>query len=146
MFIALVALAIGTANSPTAMQHQVRVDHASGAVDTRYSADVRIEHRQVGSVGTGGRPATLRCMWRAGLMVDRHARHASGSTMARSFAHDNALEGSRPGWCSTQRTQIAREVAGRSDELRAHFVRLAQDDHSVLHGEIDRLHGTTRAG
>lgn len=148
MFFALVALAIGTANPAQggAIEHRMQVDHASGAVDARYSADVRIEHRQIGSVGVGGRPSTLRCLWRAGLVVDRQARHATGSTLARSFAHDNAVEGSRPGWCSAQKAPIAREVAARGDELRAQLVRLAQEDHGVLHAEIDRLHGTTRVG
>jgi len=129
-----------------AIEHRTQVAHASGAVDTHYRADVRIEHRQIGSVGVGGRPSTLRCLWRAGLVVDRAARHASGATMARSFAHDDAVTGSRPGWCSAQKAGIAREVASRSDELRAALVRVAQEDHGVLHAEVDRLHGTTRAG
>ncbi|PXA93754.1 hypothetical protein DMC47_21690 [Nostoc sp. 3335mG] len=129
-----------------AMEHSVRIDHGSGTVESRYRADVRITHRQVGTVGAGGRPSTLRCVWKAGLAVDRHARHASGSTMARSFAHDGVVEGSRPGWCSAQRSAIAQEVAARQPELRERLVRLAQDDHGVLHAEIDRMHGTTQAG
>ena len=128
------------------MEHEVRIDHRTGAVESRYSADVRITHRQVGTVGVGGRPSTLRCMWSAGLVVDRQARHASGSTMARTFAHDGVVAGSRPGWCSAQRRSIAQEVASRQPELRERLVRLAQDDHGVLHAEIDRMHGTTQAG
>jgi len=128
------------------MEHNVRIDHRSGTVESKYNADVRITHKQVGTVGAGGRPSTLRCLWSAGLVVDRQARHATGSTMARSFAHDSVVEGSRPGWCSAQQGSIAREVADRQPEFHEHLVRLAHEDHGVLHAEIDRMHGTTQAG
>lgn len=128
------------------IEHTVRIDHRSGVVESQYSADVQITHRQVGTVGAGGRPSTLRCIWSAGLVIDRQARHPSGSTMARSFAHEGVVEGSRPGWCSAQRNSIAQEVAARQPELRDRLVELAQDDHGVLHAEIDRMHRTTQAG
>ncbi|MDJ0277784.1 hypothetical protein QLH51_13350 [Sphingomonas sp. 2R-10] len=128
------------------MAHSVRIDHATGTVQSDYRADVQVTHRQVGAAGAGGRPSTLRCMWRAGLVVDRQARHASGSTLARSFAHDNVVEGSRPGWCSAQKRAIADEVATRTPELQAQLVRLAQEDHGVLHAEIDRMQGNRQAG
>lgn len=148
MTFGMVGLLLGAmvAAPDRGMEHEVRIDHRTGAVESRYSADVRITHRQVGTVGVGGRPSTLRCLWSAGLVVDRQARHASGSTMARTFAHDGVVAGSRPGWCSAQRRSIAQEVASRQPELRERLVRLAQDDHGVLHAEIDRMHGTTQAG
>jgi len=148
MTFGMVGLLLGAmvAAPDRGMEHEVRIDHRTGALESRYSADVRITHRQVGTVGVGGRPSTLRCMWSAGLVVDRQARHASGSTMARTFAHDGVVAGSRPGWCSAQRRSIAQEVASRQPELRERLVRLAQDDHGVLHAEIDRMHGTTQAG
>ncbi len=148
MTFAMVGLLLGAmAGAPdSGMEHSVRIDHRSGAVHSRYSADVQVTHRQVGSVGVGGRPSTLRCMWKAGLIVDRQARHASGSTLARSFTHDNVVEGSRPGWCSAQKTAIAQEVASRGAELQARLVQVAQDDHPVLHAEIDRMHGMAQAG
>lgn len=148
MTFGMVGLLLGAmvAAPDRGMEHEVRIDHRTGAVESRYSADVRITHRQVGTVGVGGRPSTLRCLWSAGLVVDRQARHASGSTMARTFAHDGVVAGSRPGWCSAQRRSIAQEVASRQPELRERLLRLAQDDHGVLHAEIDRMHGTTQAG
>ncbi|WP_242117643.1 hypothetical protein [Sphingomonas lacusdianchii] len=148
MTFGMVGLLLGAmvAAPDRGMEHEVRIDHRTGAVESRYSADVRITRRQVGTVGVGGRPSTLRCLWSAGLVVDRQARHASGSTMARTFAHDGVVAGSRPGWCSAQRRSIAQEVALRQPELRERLVRLAQDDHGVLHAEIDRMHGTTQAG
>lgn len=148
MTFGMVGLLLGAmvAAPDSGLEHSTRIDHRTGTVESRYSADVRITHKQVGTVGAGGRPSTLRCLWSAGLVVDRQARHASGSTMARSFAHDDVVEGSRPGWCSAQRSAIVREVAARQPELRERLVRLAQDDHGVLHAEIDRMHGTTQVG
>lgn len=148
MTFAMVGLLLGTmvAAPVPGMEHSVRIDHRTGTVESQYSADVRITHKQVGTVGVGGRPSTLRCVWSAGLVVDRQARHASGSTMARAFAHDDVVQGSRPGWCSAQRSAIATEVAARQPELRERLIQLATDDHGVLHAEIDRMDGTTQVG
>ncbi|WP_294318972.1 hypothetical protein [uncultured Sphingomonas sp.] len=148
MAFGLVGLLLGaTMLAPQGgMAHSARIDHRTGTVQTDYTADVQVTHQQIGTVGAGGRPSTLRCLWRAGLVVERQARHASGSTLARSFIQDRIVEGSRPGWCSTQKTAIADEVARRSDMLQARLVQLAQEDHPVLHAEIDRMHGTMQAG
>lgn len=148
MTFGLVGLLLGVAMAAPdgGMAHSARIDHHSGAVQSDYTANVQVTHRQVGAVGAGGRPSTLRCVWRAGLVVERQARHASGSTLARSFSHDEVIEGSRPGWCSAQRAAIAAEVASRNDALQARLVQLAQEDHAVLHAEIDRMHGTAQAG
>ena len=148
MTFGLVALLLGVAMAAPdgAMVHSARIDPRSGAVQSNYTADVQVTHRQIGTVGAGGRPSTLRCLWRAGLVIERQARHASGSTLARSFAHDKVIEGSRPGWCSGQKSAIAEEVASRNDALQARLVQLAQEDHPVLHAEIDRMHGTAQAG
>lgn len=148
MTFGLVGLLLGMAMAAPdgAMAHSTRIDHRSGAVQSDYTANVQMTHQQLGAVGAGGRPSTLRCHWRAALVVERHARHASGSTLARSFTQDKVVEGSRPGWCSAQKLAIARELASRNDALQARLVQLAQEDHPVLHAEIDRMHGTTRTG
>ena len=148
MTFGLVGLLLGVAMAAPegGMVHSARVDHHSGAVHSDYTANVNVSHQQIGTVGAGGRPSTLRCMWRAGLVVERQARHASGSTLARSFTHDKVVEGSRPGWCSAQKAAIAEEVASRADALQARLAQLAQEDHPVLHAELDRMHGTTQAG
>lgn len=148
MTFGLVQLLLGVAMAAPqgGMAHSARIDHRSGTVQSDYTADVQVTHQQIGTVGAGGRPSTLRCLWRAGLVVERQARHASGSMLARSFTHDRVIEGSRPGWCSAQKAAIAQEVASRGDALQAQLVRLAQEDHPVLHAEIDRMHGAARAG
>lgn len=148
MTFGLVGLLLGVAMAAPdgGMAHSARIEHRTGAVQSNYTADVAVTHQQIGTVGAGGRPSTLRCLWRAGLVVERQARHASGSTLARSFTHDKVIEGSRPGWCSAQKAAIAQEVASRNDALQARLVELAQEDHGVLNAEIDRMHGTTQAG
>lgn len=144
----LAGLLLGvTAAAPAAaMEHSERIEHHSGAVDAEYRTTTAIAYDQVGMVAPGGRPSSLRCKWSVDLTVERAARHASGSTMARAISRDNVIEGSRPGWCRTQRESIAREVAQRTDELRSHMLAVAQEDRTVLGAEIDRLHGAPREG
>lgn len=141
-------LLLGTAAvaSGAALEHQVRVDHASGATDVRYRGTVDVTHRQVGAIAPGGAPSSLRCHWRASIVVDREARHASGSSMLRTIEGRQVAEGSRPGWCSAQKESIRTEVAARTADLRDHLVAAAADDHPTLHAELDRLHGANRAG
>jgi hypothetical protein len=132
------ALAVGTGG---ALSHQTRLDHHSGAAHADYRGDIVVEHRQVGNPAPGGRQSTLSCRWTAGLVVNRQARHASGSTHSRSFERANVIEGSRPGWCDSHRSAIAQEIARRHGELRDHLVATAQEDHAVLRAELDQLQG-----
>ncbi|MGO7251873.1 hypothetical protein ACCS63_36680, partial [Rhizobium brockwellii] len=78
----------------------------SGPVAVRYSADIDVTHKQIGAVTTGGRPSTLRCLWSANVTVHREARGAGGTALMRSAAQDRVIEGSRPGWCITNRSAI----------------------------------------
>jgi hypothetical protein len=129
-----------------ALDHSVRVEHSGGPADVHYRGNVAVEYRQIGAAGSPGRPSSLRCTWQANLVVDREARHASGSTMTRSLAREATIGGVRPGWCTTHRRAVAQEVAARTEELRGHVVALAQEDHQALRAELDRLHGTSRTG
>lgn len=125
------------------LEHRVRLDHAAGPVDAQYRSRVTLTHQQLGSAAPGGRPSTLRCAWRADLVVEREARPASGAVLQRALRREAAAEGSRPGWCSTQRAAIAREVAGRTRALQGELAALAEEDRDVLAAEIDRLHRGT---
>ncbi|WP_156361218.1 hypothetical protein [Sphingomonas sp. Leaf257] len=136
----------GVVASDGALEHRVQLDHHSGPVAVRYSADVGVTHKQIGAVTTGGRPSTLRCLWSANVTVHREARGPGGTALMRSAAQDRVIEGSRPGWCSTNRNAIAQEVARRHDAVRDHLQAVAQEDHGLLRAEIDRLHAETRAG
>ncbi|MEJ8631279.1 hypothetical protein P0F65_18650 [Sphingomonas sp. I4] len=55
LLIAGLALGAATA-SDGALEHRVQLDHHSGPVAVRYSADVGVTHKQIGAVTTGGRP------------------------------------------------------------------------------------------
>ncbi|WP_294199812.1 hypothetical protein [uncultured Sphingomonas sp.] len=143
----MAGLALGAAAaSEGALEHQVQLDHHSGPVAVRYSADVGVTHKQIGAVTTGGRPSTLRCLWSANVTVHREARGTTGTTLMRSAARDGVIEGSRPGWCTTQRAAIAQEVAARRDAVQEHLQAVAQEDHGLLRSELDRLHSETRTG
>ena len=144
--IAALMLGTATAAPPAPVEHSVRVDHPAGSVDARYDGNVAISYRQVGAAGAGGRASSLRCTWSADMMVQRQATAAGGSTMSRSFVREGVLTGSRPGWCDTHRSAIDREVAGRMDDLHGHVRAMAAEDHELLRGEIDRWHGSVRAG
>ena len=137
------AIAAGPAG---ATEHRVRVEHRGGAVDAVYRADVAIDHRQVGAVGPGGRPSTLRCVWSAGVTVEREARHGSGRVMTRAIRRDDVAQGSRHGWCDGQRDAIAKDVAARTDRVRDAMLAAAEEDRSVLRAELDTLHTDQRSG
>lgn len=143
----MAGLALGAAAaSDGAIEHRMQLDHHSGPVAVHYRADVGVTHRQIGAVTTGGRPSTLRCLWRANVTVHREARGAAGAALMRSAARDGVIEGSRPGWCSTNRAAIASEVAARRDAVHDHLQAVAQEDHGLLRAEMDRLHAETRTG
>lgn len=143
----IAGLALGGAvASDGALEHRVQLDHHSGPVAVRYSADIGVTHKQIGAVTTGDRPSTLRCLWSANVTVHREARGAGGTALMRSAAQDRVIEGSRPGWCSTNRSAIAQDVARHHDAVRDHLQAVAQEDHGLLRAEMDRLHAETRAG
>jgi len=137
--------ATAAAPGPT-VNHSVRVDHHGGAIDARYDGNVTVSYRQIGAASAPGRASTLRCRWSADMVVDRRARSVDGSTMTRSFTREAVMSGQRAGWCDTHRATIDREVAARMDDLHGHVRAMAADDHDVLRGELDRLHGPVRAG
>lgn len=140
------AAAMTAGSTDIAHRHSVRIDHHRGAIDAQYSSRVGVTYKQVGAVTPGRVPSTLRCQWQARLIIERDARHASGTTMSRTMVRNGALTGSRPGWCTGAKAAIARDVTARDAALRAHLLAVAADDHAVLTAEIDRLHDRSRRG
>jgi len=126
--------------------HQETIEHHRGAIDARYQSRVTIAHRQVGAVTPGGVSSTLRCAWRADVVVDRDARSVAGVAASRSIAQDGVLKGSHPGWCSGARPAIARAVAAREARLRDHLMATVESDRAAVLADIDRLHGTAARG
>ncbi|MBM6575487.1 hypothetical protein KCP91_03835 [Microvirga sp. SRT01] len=140
-------LGLASATIPAAtIDHSITIDHRTGPIDARYRGTVAVEHKQVGSIAPPGRASTLRCMWSANMIVDRHATAATGTTMMRNIVRDNVVSGSRPGWCDKHRGSIAKEVAAKVKDMDSHVVAVAQEDHDVLRAELDRAHGETRTG
>lgn len=130
----------------TTHAHDVRIDHRHGPIDARYQGRLVVSQRQVGAVAPNGRPSSLRCVWQADVVVDRAAHHPSGSTMLRAIRRDAVMTGSRPGWCTGARTAIDREVAARTDRVRAQLAAIAADDRPTLVSEVESLHAAGTAG
>ncbi|MDY1008665.1 MULTISPECIES: hypothetical protein [Sphingomonas] len=146
MLLAGLALATAAAMAAPTIEHTTRVDHHSGPVEVRYRGAVVIEHRQIGAVAPAGQSSTLRCAWTANMIVDRHAKASSGTLMTRNFARDGVAAGHQPGWCSSSRAAIAREVAAKTRDLHQDVTAMAQEDHDVLRAELDQIHGALAAG
>lgn len=125
--------------------HRVELDHRGQRVDVTYRSTLDVTHKQVGTVGVGGRAGTLRCAWKAKVSVDREARSAAGHVLTRTIASDTPIEGSRPGWCAGQRDAIAQEVASRTGAVRDHLLAVAERDREALALELDAAHTPVRS-
>lgn len=87
----------------------------------------------------GGRSSTLRCAWSADLAMDRIASSSRGMRTSRSFAKNDVANGSLPGWCTTNKSAIAGEVARKVVDANKHILEAAREDQSALLLELDRL-------
>jgi len=120
------------------LEHRARVDHASGAIDAHYLGTVQLEARQMGVPSPGGRASTLRCEWRAKLIVHREARHEAGGLLSHSITDPSGLTIARAGWCNSQRSAVTAEVAARSDELQERLLAIAAEDRATLLAQVER--------
>ncbi|RYY25762.1 MAG: hypothetical protein EOP62_12955 [Sphingomonadales bacterium] len=121
------------------LEHRAQVEHASGTVDAQYRSRVSLSRSQVGTPAKPGMASSLRCDWRADIVVEREARLSSGSLLSRSIADSGVVTVSRPGWYTKQDRALTKQIAGREDELRGHAMRMAQSDEAQLRAEIERL-------
>jgi len=145
IFVAGLLLGSPGIDTPMTDSHRVELDHRGQRVDVTYRSDMDVAHKQVGAVGAPGRASSLRCAWKAKISVQREARSAAGHVLTRTIASDTPIEGSRPGWCSGQRTAIAREVAARSGDVREHLLAVAERDRDALALELDAAHSLARS-
>lgn len=123
------------------LEHQVRIDHASGAIEADYRGTVTLAARQIGSPAPGGRASTLRCEWTADLAVERQARHANGNLLSRSIDAGEAMTLTRAGWCNSHRDAVSGQFAARSAELHDRLVAVAGSDRAVLIDQVERQLG-----
>ncbi|MCY1671662.1 hypothetical protein OVA07_11650 [Novosphingobium sp. SL115] len=115
-----------------ALEHKAVIDHPAGDIAADYAGSMRIEMRQAGSAGPGGRASSLRCNWSVSLIVERTAAIGSALQAKRSMERDNALKGSVPGWCSAAGNGIERTVAAKADNLHATMMAMVAQDRSVI--------------
>jgi len=147
-YMLMAGLALGAAGATLGrtVDHDTQLDHHSGRVSVTYRGDVAIRHKQVGTATGGGRSSTLRCDCTAKMTVDRHAIGTSGTSVTRHIANTPAIAGTRPGWCSTNRSAIMEDVASRAGDMQRHLVTVAEEDHAALRSELDQLHSAERIG
>lgn len=139
MFMAAAMIAAGAASPAAPLphttqihSHNVRIEHRGSPVDIAYRADVSVKHKQVGTAPPN-RPSTARCRWTATVNVVRSVADAA----PRAVESPHSFEGSRAGDCVTNRTAIAREVAGRGGEVRSHLLAAAERDRLHLLAEFN---------
>lgn len=123
--------------------HSVRIDHPTGPAHAEYRMRVDVRHQQLGVAAPGSHAATLRCRWRADLVLDREAHH-TGGTLRRALRQESVASGSRPGWCTANRAAIAKNVASSTSDMRGAVAALAGQDAALLRAELDQIGTGTR--
>jgi len=123
--------------------HSVRIDYPTGPAHAEYRMRVDVRHQQLGVAAPGSHAATLRCRWRADLVLDREARH-TGGTLRRALRQESVATGSRPGWCTANRAAIAKDVASSTSDMRGAVAALAGQDAALLRAELDQIGTGTR--
>lgn len=137
--LAAVSPAPSPAAAAPAPADSVSVPHPSGTAQADYRGAITVAHKQIGSAAPAGRPSSLRCVWSASLEVNRTATTPTGTLASRSFVQEDVAEGSRPGWCTANRSAIARDVAQRVGDGSQHLAKAAAADRAVLLADLDRL-------
>ncbi|WP_373489117.1 hypothetical protein [Blastomonas sp.] len=137
------ALSVAALSSPAlagntaTFQHEVAVTHGDRAVTAVYQPRTTVSHRQIGNM-TPNRPNTARCLWSATVMVERHLQQpaGAGSHVVRTLVPAKVLEGQTNGRCAAGEKQFSKSIAKRDDEVRAHVLAVAAEDHNNLMAEL----------
>lgn len=141
-----IAAGLAFSASAQAMEHKAVIEHPVGPIAADYTGATRVEMRQIGTAGAGGRPSSLRCQWSVSLSVQRHAQVGASLQAKRSMTRDDVLKGSSPGWCSERGSGIDRVVESRRDELRTAMMAMVAQDRDMILVEADNAHAEQRAG
>ena len=136
LFLATLAAATIVQASPAEWTHSVPVTNNGVTTTAIYTAKPTINLRQIG-MAAGPRPGTMRCTWSADIAVDRRLGNTAADT--RAIGSEKRLNGSRHGSCIQNRDEIHREIAGKSPEINAYLLAVAQRDQQQLRAEIDAL-------
>ena len=146
IFIASLSFGLLAAGSSPPLEHRVQIDHKGAAINVNYRGEIDVIHKQRGSAAPGGRPSSLRCEWKAKVIVNREAQHASGALMSRTFESEDSVKGSRPGWCVANRKAIAQDVALKTDSIQQNLLAAAAADRMVLTAEVEHAMGSVPTG
>ncbi|MEJ7934123.1 hypothetical protein WG907_07640 [Sphingobium sp. AN558] len=145
MFLTLASgIALATLSNPV---HNARIDHASTAYTAAYQTQSTLHLEQVNAVHPM-REAQPRCRWKADLVVHRAVQGQGASLAALSKPIHNfaPLAGTYAGGCASARPQIEAAIARHSQARAAEAAAIAQQDRTVLVGELDGIHALTVKG
>lgn len=130
MFSAITLLA--AAVSPSADQvHHTQIELQGRPVAISYRAETDVSTRQIG-MAAGTRMSSERCLWKARVGVVREVGGEGAALINQRLDADKAWSGSRHGSCTLAKRQVARDLARRDDDIRAHLADVAARDRSQL--------------
>lgn len=122
------------AMAAVAATHTIAIDHNGKRIDAIYQARTDVSMKTVGS-SAPTRMDAQRCRWNAAIVVERKMAHAP--SLARTLPSDHKISGNQPGACPGNKNVIAREIALREDEVKAHLMAVAEQDRNLLVAELD---------
>lgn len=145
--LSILASVAALAAASTTPVHSTEVAHGANAYTASYHAASTLRLEESGP-RFGNRNAVPVCRWQADVSVDR-AVAAQGQAVpafAKSVHRFAPLSGNYAGTCATARSQIDAEVARYTRAKNAEAVAVAQQDRSVLVGELDSVRALTVKG
>ena len=119
---------------PAEWTHSVIVSNGGVTSTAIYTAKPTMTSLEIGMT-PGRRPSTMRGTRSADIAVDRRAGDTAAD--ARTIGSQKRLNGSRHGSCQQNRREIDREIAGKSPEINAHLLTVAQGDQQQLRAGIN---------
>lgn len=80
-------------------------------------------------------------MWTARVSVVRDLSHANGAELRQRLDADEVMHGSHFGKCSQNKGQVAKSIARRGDDVRAHLAAVAARDAERLAADLHAIRG-----
>lgn len=138
MILALGLMALSPVSADGTHHHRTTIEHRGVPVGVTYRATMQLKTRPIG-MSPPTRPSTARCTWVATVVVERQmlrdGQPAPG--LSRVVSSDLELKGNRPGGCTGAGKAIARDIAARDEQVRAHVLAVAERDRSILLAELE---------
>ena len=139
MILALGLMALpAVVTDGTNHHHQTTIEHRGVPVGVTYRATMELKTRPIG-MSPPTRPSTARCVWTAAVVVERQMLRNGQPVpgLNRIVSKDLELKGNRPGGCIGADKAIARDIAARDEQVRAHVLAVAERDRSILLAELE---------